>query len=514
MKSNSIHHTQAQTEYKSTCLEFILRTAIIGAVLTLSASAPPGQAAGYQPIQTLAQGGVFPVNGLAGDAFGQVVAFNKEFLFVSSPGSQPNNKSIAGAVFVYRWDGAQYEQTQTITTGGTGDHLGMLQILADGDWLALGAIGTPLGPQLNDTIADQNFNGAVLIYRLDAGGQWQQTQILDSSTPGLQGLSAIESGGIPVLLTEQGANLGLRMAMNVERGWLLVSALYQAGVDGQNAKVINAGKVYAFRLDRASGTWQFAQSFTNPDGSAANDGFGAAVAVKGRYAMIGNGPVAQGPHPKANSAVYVYRLGEGSWEYVQRLTGSQSDLTPFFFPQMNPDKISIGDSFGNAIALDGDTAVITAPLESREVPGAVFTGAAYFFRLKRNSSDERWVLTQRVESDDPNSLTFGVFNVALAGTTAVIGDIGWTGPVATFQGAAHVYRRSANTWEKVATLSDPVGTASAGFGAGAAFGPDGRLAIGSSPFLGFFVPVIYRPPPAAGPPVAPGKVVVYKTTEN
>ena len=48
-----------------------------------------------------------------------------------------------------------------------------------------------------------------------------------------------------------------------------------------------------------------------------------------------------------------------------------------------------------------------------------------------------------------------------------------------------------------------------GYGAGVALGPDGRLAIGSSPFLGFFVPVLFRPPPAAGPPVVPGKVIVF-----
>src|SRR5262245_45114024 len=158
-----------------------LRNVALAAVLGLSVCVQTSRAASYNPIQTLGQGGAFPVNGLAGDAFGQVVAFNKDYLFVSSPGSQPNNKSIAGAVFVYRQDGGgQYQQSQIITTAGTGDHLGMLQILADGDWLALGAIGTPLGPQENDAIADQDFKGAVLIYRRDSSGQWQLTQTLDS----------------------------------------------------------------------------------------------------------------------------------------------------------------------------------------------------------------------------------------------------------------------------------------------------------------------------------------------
>src|SRR5262245_48990156 len=110
----------------------------VGIFLATAASGIPGKASDgpqYQAVQTLNQGGVFPVNGLAGDAFGQVVAFNKDFIFVSSPGSQPNDKRISGAVFVYRRNGSQYQKTQVITTGGTGDHLSMLQMLADDDWL-------------------------------------------------------------------------------------------------------------------------------------------------------------------------------------------------------------------------------------------------------------------------------------------------------------------------------------------------------------------------------------------
>src|SRR5262249_24610442 len=119
----------------------MLRAVALMASVALSFGGRAPDFASYSAVQTLAQGGGFPVNGLAGDAFGQVVTFNKKFLFVSSPGSQPDNKRIAGAVFVYRWNGAQYQQTQIITTGGTGDHLGMLQILSDQDWLILGAIG-------------------------------------------------------------------------------------------------------------------------------------------------------------------------------------------------------------------------------------------------------------------------------------------------------------------------------------------------------------------------------------
>ena len=482
------------------------------AILLLGFASSTTHGESHTPLQTVTIGGLYPVNGLAGDAFGQVVAINKEFLFISSPGSQPNNKSIAGAVFVYRWNGTQYQPSQVITTKGTGDHLAMLQITSDRDWLVLGAIGTPLGPQVNDGVADQDFQGAALIYRLGADGQWHLTQTLDSNTRGLEQLSVIGGGGIPVHLTPQGANFGLRTSLDAERGWLFVSALYQDGVDGLNQPVMNAGKVFAFRLDRPSGAWILAQTFTNPDGFSVNDAFGAAVAVKGRYAMIGNGSVFQGPHI-GHSAVYVYRFEGNTWNYVQRLTGNQGAVTKLFFPQFDPNPIGVGDAFGNAIALDHDDAVITAPLESQNVPGAAFKGAAYFLRREQLNGEERWVVQQRVESNDPNSFTFGVFSVALNGSTAVIGDIGWTGSAAVFQGAAHVYKRS-STWQKVATLSDPQGTPSAAFGSGVAIGSEDQIAIGSSPFLGFFVPVIFRPPPAAFPPVAPGKVLIYQSTED
>jgi hypothetical protein len=115
-----------------------------------------------------------------------------------------------------------------------------------------------------------------------------------------------------------------------------------------------------------------------------------------------------------------------------------------------------------------------------------------------------------VESSQPNSFAFGVFNAAIDSHTAVIGEMGWSGPAGTYQGAAQVYQRSANTWEKVLTLSDPQGSQGAAFGLGVALGSEGRLAVGSSPFLGFFLPVLFRPPPVVAPPVAPGKVIVYK----
>lgn len=95
----------------------------------------------------------------------------------------------------------------------------MLQILADADWLGLSVTGRPIGPQVNDSVADQDFKGSVLLFRLNRrSGQWELTQTLDSSTPGLEGLSAIEGGGVPVLLTEQGGNFGLRMALDAEHG--------------------------------------------------------------------------------------------------------------------------------------------------------------------------------------------------------------------------------------------------------------------------------------------------------
>lgn len=77
-----------------------LQNSVLAAALALASTAITLPAGAYEPIQTLSQSGIFPVNGLAGDAYGQVVAFNRDYLFVSSLGSQPDGKSISGAVFV------------------------------------------------------------------------------------------------------------------------------------------------------------------------------------------------------------------------------------------------------------------------------------------------------------------------------------------------------------------------------------------------------------------------------
>src|SRR5215468_9339821 len=128
-------------------MSFAIR--IIAALAVFMASsnalrAQPGP--NYEPIQVLTAGGAFPVHPVFGDAFGQVVTFNQDYLFVSSFGSQPDNKRVGGAIFVYKFDGTQYQQTQVLTTGGTGDHLGVLQILSAQNWLIVSTIGTPTGP--------------------------------------------------------------------------------------------------------------------------------------------------------------------------------------------------------------------------------------------------------------------------------------------------------------------------------------------------------------------------------
>jgi hypothetical protein len=147
---------------------------------------------------------------------------------------------------------------------------------------------------------------------------------------------------------------------------------------------MNAGKVFAFRLDHPDGLWRLAQTLTNPDGFMVNDAFGAGVAIHGHSAMIGNGSLVQGPH-LGNAAVYVYELEHGTWQYVQRLHGTQSTVTPLFFPQFSPDVVGVGDAFGNAIALDEDDAVITARSKAATRP-ALYSTARLTSSVARTST--------------------------------------------------------------------------------------------------------------------------------
>jgi hypothetical protein len=151
------------------------------------------------------------------------------------------------------------------------------------------------------------------------------------------------------------------------------------------------------------------------------DGFGGSVAVSGNLALIG----AQGADRTGvadTGAAYVFNLLTGA--LVLRLTAA--------------DGVS-GDNFGDAVALNGNIALIGAPFA--DTPGATNSGAAYLFDVTTG------VQLQKIlepAADAGTSRFFGT-SVALSGKQALISAAGLTGNAPLQIGAVQVFEISAGT---------------------------------------------------------------------
>jgi hypothetical protein len=97
-----------------------------------------------------------------------------------------------------------------------------------------------------------------------------------------------------------------------------------------------------------------------------------------------------------------------------------------------------GDEFGNAVAIQGNTAVIGAQGDS---PLGFGTGAAYVFQ----KTSSGWQLQQKLTASDSADHKFFGASVAIDGDRIVVGAYGDQNN-GIFAGAAYVFVRSGSTW--------------------------------------------------------------------
>lgn len=195
----------------------------------------------------------------------------------------------------------------------------------------------------------------------------------------------------------------------------------------------------AYPVDALSGTsWPdgvlpwLDQKVVAPDGGQ-GDQFGWAGTIDGDTAMVAafvapvDGILNQG-------AVYVFERKNGLWLQTQKLV--VSDATGVI-------------TFGSAIALDGDTAIIGATEATVDSPRQ---GAAYVFTRSAGIWSERQKL---VASDAIQDGKFGV-SVAIDGDTLLVGS--------HTQRKVYVFDRADGVWSESAILSSSDGTAAETFG--------------------------------------------------
>jgi hypothetical protein len=129
------------------------------------------------------------------------------------------------------------------------------------------------------------------------------------------------------------------------------------------------------------------------------------------------------------------------------------------------------DSFGSAVALSGDMALIGAP--GHTVGGHSNQGAAYVFTRSGTTWSQQG---GDLKASDGAVNDFFGSAVGLSGSTALVGALGHTVNGHSYQGAAYVFTRSGTTWSQQGgdlTASD--GAANDHFGCAVALSGDAAL---------------------------------------
>ena len=179
--------------------------------------------------------------------------------------------------------------------------------------------------------------------------------------------------------------------------------------------------------------------------AAANDYFGSSVGIDGDTMLAG----AKAKNSDAGAA-YVFTRSGTSWSQQAKLVGS--DIVAY-------------DTFGFDVAIDGDTAVISA---RGQVQGT-YKGAAYVFTRSGTS----WSQQAKILSSDLAAGDYFGECVAIDGDTIVVGTVS-----EGIGGSIYVFTRSGTTWSQQAKLESSDIAAGDGFGKDVAIDGD-TLVVGA-----------------------------------
>jgi hypothetical protein len=192
------------------------------------------------------------------------------------------------------------------------------------------------------------------------------------------------------------------------------------GAPRNDALAVDSGAAYLYK--RESGTWRYQTKITASDG-AAGDLFGISVAIDGNTILVG----ADLHDEKAQDAgaVYVYVLEDNKWKQEAKLMASDGGKT---------------DIFGVRVALSENTALVSARRDDIDELG-IDAGSAYIFVR----DDGTW--TQQAKLTSPDGLADDRFGrgVALQGDTAIISAMQHDA-IGRNTGALYVYKKDASSW--------------------------------------------------------------------
>lgn len=291
------------------------------------------------------------------------------------------DESRTGAVYLFRRSGTTWTQEQKITASdGEADDVFGSSVAAGGDYVIVGAG--------EDSPAGHN-SGSAYIFHTTGEGWYEQKKIVPSDH------ILDDKFGEPVSISGDSVAVSSRFHDDFAN---------------------RSGSIYVFVRDATDWT---EQQKINPSLPLTEGLFGSSVDITGDQ-LIGGQPGGATNTGKA----FVFVRSASTWSEVEVLIPSDG---------------AVGDEFGRAVGIEGDTAVVGAPLNDT-FGGS--SGAAYVYM---ETSPGVWTEIQKLTP--PGSMggdQFGV-SVAISGDTILVGADGTSEPEPGC-GAVYVFVRDGNSW--------------------------------------------------------------------
>jgi hypothetical protein len=374
-------------------------------------------------------------DGTAADYFGYSIALSGGTALVGASHKLIGENEGQGAAYVFvRSHGVWSQQGGALTAGdgAANDYFGM-SVALSGDTALVGASGaneargaayvfvrshgvwSRQGGTLtaSDGAADDWFGRSVALSGDTALIAAPQRRIGEDEAPG-GAYVFVRSHGV---WTQQGGALTVSEVADYEYFGYSVALSGDTALIGAPQKKVGANYVQgaAYVFVRSHGVWSRQGGALTASDGAAGDAFGYSVALSGGTALVG-APTGQYAAEAGKGAAYVFVRSRGVWS---RQGGALTAVNGV-----------AGESFGRAVALFGDTALVGAPRKNRS------QGAAYMFVRSQGAWSQQG---DALTASDGAAVDWFGQTVALSGDATMVGapfkEIGAN----TDQGAVYVF---------------------------------------------------------------------------
>jgi len=249
-----------------------------------------------------------------------------------------------------------------------------------------------------------------------------------------------------------------------------VSILGDTLVVGATLEDSVTGAAYIFQRDQGgANNWGEVKRLVASDRTS-GDQFGFSVSNSGDTVIIGaNGHDDNGG---ASGSAYIFSKdqdGINNWGEVKKITASDGDG---------------GDSFGDSVAISGDTVVVGARGDETPTVNTAFSGSAYIFS-KDQDGINNWGEVKKLQPPDlsfPGSELFGS-SVSILGDTIAVGA-SQSSITFNLAGATYIFDRDqggANNWGQVKRIHPDDNAQFFRFGSSVFISAD-RLVVGANGF--------------------------------